>query len=1387
MESKSEAGRQLFATEDFLIQVVPIGVSLPIVRVTGRLTLARARCAKLTTSLYSASLTMLFRSRSNAKRFLTAALTASALSFPHSLEAQVGRWFDSSKDSRKASARETLASRQAAKPSAAESAGATKDDIEISLSYLDTPWHKVLREIAEESGKTLVMDRAPAGRLQRYDRKKYSLKEAIRVVNPMLEREGFRLVEMHEYLVVMHLKSARSKYARPEIAAQLADKVRGIPDHKVAPLNGNPQFQRKFSNVGPQRSQQPPGRIQPWLGGDIRPVGFEDDGKTQQAAPAEPASSKPVQQSVQLRHQKAVEVARKVYAAFKSRAKLIHQGPQGLPAFEVHDSSVTHALLNDGQTNAVVKQNAAALFTVAIDANKNQLFVQGPADRVKGVSGLIQRLDVAGADPNETIQFFPATQKEAAVASKLAPQIKRLVQERQKPARPVSAQRRMDEFDRAFQLAQGNVQPLPDKRPGATPNTEPNVAGNLLNNGNATQQPNGATEDLPFDRIRSNVDIDVVPGVGLVLKGNLDDVNAVMDIIAGIVKASRGAVPNIHLLTLRHVNSEALAELLTAVYERLDQLRTRGLEQNANANEPTLAFFPVVKPNAILILASGVDMESVLALADELDTPVDPTAELEVFALRFAIASQVKETLDEFYEDREGLGTRVRISIDFRTNSLIVHARPSDLDEVKLAIQKIDRDESGAVSSLKILHLKNAVAEELAEVINGAIQGTLNPGSSSGLTEAATAAASGASAQQLREAKSVVLEFLHEMDGQPAKVKSGLLADVRITFDTRINALLVSAPTQSLAMVEAMVKQLDQPSPTVAEIKVFSLENSDATQAADLLTTLFGEQNQQDEIGVQLAGAEDAASSLVPLRFSVDVRTNSIVAVGGAEALSIVEAVLLRLDESDVRRRTTTVVELRNSPVTEVAEAINTFLTSQRELAQLDPDLVSNVELLEREIIVVPESVTNNLLVSATPRYYSDIMKMIERLDEAPPQVQIQALLVEVELDNVDEFGVELGFQDSVLFNRSLIDEVVTISETFTNPNGNQTTNQTVISQTGTPGFNFNNVALGNNVSTGASRGSVGSQGLSNFNLGRVNSDLDFGGFVFSASSDSVNVLVRALAARRNVHILSRPQIRTVDNQLAQILVGQEVPVIDGVNVTDDGIAQPQVRQDESGIILTVQPRVSPDGTIVMETVAEKSEYGADGVPLFVDSNGQSFISPIKDVITASTTVAVPNGQTVVLGGMITKSDDTLERKVPWLGDIPVLGIPFRYDSTTTRRTELLIFLTPRIILNNQESEVIKQVESERTHFFQQEAEEIHGPLYAVPEGLDMKASGGTTPIAPAKPSITPPPVPASEGSADTNSGSDAPATIVPQGALVLPPTEIDNLGARTLNEVRRR
>ena len=176
-----------------------------------------------------------------------------------------------------------------------------------------------------------------------------------------------------------------------------------------------------------------------------------------------------------------------------------------------------------------------------------------------------------------------------------------------------------------------------------------------------------------------------------------------------------------------------------------------------------------------------------------------------------------------------------------------------------------------------------------------------------------------------------------------------------------------------------------------------------------------------------------------------------------------------------------------------------------------------------------------------------------------------------------------------------------------------------------------------------------------------------FGGLVLAASSRNVSVLIRALQEDREMRILSRPLVRTLDNQPAFIQVGQRVPRIIGTTVGVNGQSN-QIDLENVGLILGVTPRISPDGNVVMEIDAEKSKVGPEdeGIPVAVSVDGTIIRSPRVDTITAQATVSVADGETVVLGGMISTENETIERRAPYLADIPVLGHLFRYDSALT-------------------------------------------------------------------------------------------------------------------------
>ena len=240
-----------------------------------------------------------------------------------------------------------------------------------------------------------------------------------------------------------------------------------------------------------------------------------------------------------------------------------------------------------------------------------------------------------------------------------------------------------------------------------------------------------------------------------------------------------------------------------------------------------------------------------------------------------------------------------------------------------------------------------------------------------------------------------------------------------------------------------------------------------------------------------MTSVDSESSPLVELSFSVDNRTNSILASGTREQLEVVEAIILRLDASDIEERKTDVYRLKNVDARDVSSSLTDLLTQQQQVTGIQEGQ-SLQQQLEREVIIVPEPVSNSLLISASARFYDRVIQLVEKLDQLPPQVLIQVLLVQVTLDSNLEFGVELGLQDGILFNRSNA-----TSGTIVQP----AAGTTYFPDGGIPGYNFNSTGpLGNNI-TAANPSAIGNQGLTNLGLGRSSSALGYGGLVLSASS----------------------------------------------------------------------------------------------------------------------------------------------------------------------------------------------------------------------------------------------------------------------------------------------
>ncbi len=973
------------------------------------------------------------------------------------------------------------------------------------------------------------------------------------------------------------------------------------------------------------------------------------------------------------------------------------------------------------------------------DPAAKKVLIFGPAEAAASCARLLATLDRPPREPGMTAQAVPLGGARRELVERA---VAAVVGQGKGDASAVRAVRPFDGRDHAEAggrrvdlLSILFQKPQPDELPPKRP-------------------PDGTDEKgLPLaGGLAGNVEVFIIPELDLIiLRGREADVRKIEELIKEI--ASKVPTPEVVVHQLQHVDSEALSAIVTQLYSSVYTARSGGI-----------SITPLVKPNALLLIGQKTAVDSALDLIKRLDTAGSPEAEFEVFRLRHMSARVAQSMLQAAYganpgprPTREeagaaqaqptlpGLFPRIYVLADYRTNSLIVRGAPRDLADVAAMLGRLDVPDAAAELSLRIFPLRNSLASELAFVLQNAIAPPLTGAGGGGQQQQPQQqqipglqipglqqqgpgqqgqAARGQ--QQGLESRSTALRLL-TLDAEKKQfLTSGILVDVVITADPRGNALIVKAPENSMELIAKLIEQLDQIPGAEAQVKVFTVINGDAQALVQMLVALFGQQagqpgQPQIQAGLPglpgqpgqpaaqaVTGIAQGESVLVPLRFAVDTRTNSILATGSLGDLQLVELILDHLSQSDVKDRRTNVYRLRNVPADLVAQAVNQYLQTERQVTLLA--VPSAFEQIQQEVVVVPEVVTNSLIISATPRFYDEIDRIIKDLDRRPPMVMIQVLIAEVKLNNTDEFGVELGLQDSVLFDRSLINDLVTTTTVQQNQTGGQVQQTNIISSTALPGFNFNNQPLGNNP---IAPRRFGGQALSNFAVGRVNGELGYGGLVLSASNESVSVLIRALQECRRLDVLSRPQITTLNNQPAFVQVGQRIQLIQTASVDPTtNIQTNQLGPEQNvGLILGVTPRVADDGRVAMEIDVEKSELGpeAEGIPISVLTTGQVIRSPPINTTTAQTTVSAMSGQTIVLGGLITTNKSVVHRRVPLLASIPVLGHLFRFDSELQEKTELLIILTPRVIWDVEDAELIKQVESARISWVLSDVRKIHG------------------------------------------------------------------------------
>ncbi len=181
-------------------------------------------------------------------------------------------------------------------------------------------------------------------------------------------------------------------------------------------------------------------------------------------------------------------------------------------------------------------------------------------------------------------------------------------------------------------------------------------------------------------------------------------------------------------------------------------------------------------------------------------------------------------------------------------------------------------------------------------------------------------------------------------------------------------------------------------------------------------------------------------------------------------------------------------------------------------------------------------------------------------------------------------------------------------------------------------------------------------------------------GLIYKTLEKDVTAALRALKEVGKLDVLSRPYILASDNQTASITIGKEVPFIRNSRTTDTGQTINTIEYEDIGIILKVTPHINPEGLVIMDIAPEISTLTGDTVRI-----SETVLAPVFAKRSAETRVAIHSGQTIVIGGLMEDKKIDTVRKVPLLGDIPLLGAMFRRTIKETTKTELLIFLTPHV------------------------------------------------------------------------------------------------------------
>ena len=465
------------------------------------------------------------------------------------------------------------------------------------------------------------------------------------------------------------------------------------------------------------------------------------------------------------------------------------------------------------------------------------------------------------------------------------------------------------------------------------------------------------------------------------------------------------------------------------------------------------------------------------------------------------------------------------------------------------------------------------------------------------------------------------------------------------------NALVITDYADNLNRLTRIIASLDKDS--YGELAVIRLTHALAVEVAPLVREVIDSTNVP-------AGRQKKDADLQPIVVA-DARTNSLLIRGTSAAmLTLIRSVTDKLDqpaaEGEVKAsRDIHVVRLKNANAEELAvtlrAALASSLSGERAGAQTSAAVTAQqAAALSRGTStatknassgrqIQADTTTNPLIISAPEEQYRQLLSVIDKLDARRAQVYVESLIAEISADKLAEFGIQW---------------------------------QGVLGSSGggAVGILGTKFALGGanilDVTRGVATGNVPLSAGANLGIvSRVN------------GQPTLGLLARFLQSSSDANVLSTPNLVTLDNHEAKIVIGQNVPFVTGQytnNNSANGSVNPfqTVERKDVGLTLRVKPQISEDGTVKMQIFQEVSRLDPGSV-----NSAAGLITQKRSI---ESNVLVDDGSIVVLGGLLQDDAGQGDQKIPGLGDVPFFGNLFKAESKSRRKTNLMIFLRPVVL-----------------------------------------------------------------------------------------------------------